>query len=62
MNEIKEFSMVIPDSVVDLLDDMIRKRKITLPKSDTSREAMAIMCIQQFHDMMYMPHLVESDE
>ena len=62
MNEIKEFSMVIPDSVVDLLDDMIRKRKITLPESDTSREAMAIMCIQQFHDMMYMPHLVESDE
>lgn len=54
--------MVIPDSVVDLLDDMIRKRKITLPESDTSREAMAIMCIQQFHDMMYMPHLVRFDD
>ena len=61
MSEIKEFSMVIPDSVVELLDDMIRKRKITLPESDTSREAMAIMCIQQFHDMMYMPHLVRFD-
>jgi len=62
LNEIKEFSMVIPDSVVELLDDMIQKRKITLPESDTSRETMAIMCIQQFHDMMYMPHLVRFDD
>lgn len=52
----------MPDSVVDLLDDMIQKRKITLPESDTSRETMAIMCIQQFHDMMYMPHLVRFDD
>lgn len=62
MDDNKEFSMVLPDSVVDLLDDMIRKRKVIRPESDTSREVMAIMCIQQFHEMMYMPHLVRFDD
>jgi len=62
LNDSKEFSMVIPDSVVELLDEMIRKRKVILPESDTSREVMAIMCIQQYHEMMYMPHLVTFDD
>jgi len=43
--------MVLPDFVVELLDDMIRKGKSVLPDSDTSRETMAIMCIHGFHEM-----------
>ncbi len=59
MKESKEFSMIIPDSVVELLDDMIHKRKFVFPESKLTREEMVVLAIQQYYEENYKIHLVE---